>query len=213
MNRKRMGLGLGLSIAKHMSELHGGSIEVSSAGKNRGATFTFQLPLVTTETALAPTLNLIGNTENLQFADEDEKGSLAGLRVFLVDDSEDTLVLIKRLLQREGALVTDTSLPKQALSLLKEGEFDILISDIGMPEMDGYELIRALRDWEGPRNRHLPAIALSAYTSTEDIRKALESGFQQHLSKPSPIKSIVKEVLRLTGKTPPRPQPLLNNGL
>ncbi|WP_374034275.1 response regulator [Bdellovibrio bacteriovorus] len=213
MNRKRMGLGLGLSIAKHMTELHGGSIEVSSGGKNRGATFRFQLPLVSMEATQAPKVNLSGNTEKLQFVDEDTKGSLSGLRIFLVDDSEDTLVLIKRLLQREGALVTDTSLPKQALAQLKEGQFDILISDIGMPEMDGYELIRALRDWEGPRNHHLPAIALSAYTSTEDIRKALESGFQQHLSKPSPIKSIVKEVLRLTGKSPPRPQPLLNNGL
>ncbi|AFY03226.1 hybrid sensor histidine kinase/response regulator [Bdellovibrio bacteriovorus] len=213
INRKRMGLGLGLSIAKHLTELHGGNIEVSSPGKNQGATFRFQLPLVSVETTQGAALTLSGQSENLQFVETETQGSLSGLHVFLVDDSEDTLVLIKRLLQREGALVTDTSLPKQALSLLKEGKFDILISDIGMPEMDGYELIRALRDWEGPRNRHLPAIALSAYTSTEDIRKALESGFQQHLSKPSPIKNIVKEVLRLTGKTPPRPQPLLNNGL
>ncbi len=212
MNRKRMGLGLGLSIAKHMTELHGGSIEVQSPGKDQGTTFRIQLPLVSVETSQGPAMTLTGQTEHLQFVENEPKGSLSGLHIFLVDDSEDTLVLIKRLLQREGALVTDTSQPKQALALLKEGHFDILISDIGMPEMDGYELIRSLRDWEGPRNRHLPAMALSAYTSTEDIRKALESGFQQHLSKPSPIKNIVKEVLRLTGKAPSRPQPLLNNG-
>lgn len=212
MNRKRMGLGLGLSIAKHMTELHGGSIEVQSPGKDQGTTFRIQLPLVSVETSQGPAMTLTGQTEHLQFVENEPKGSLSGLHIFLVDDSEDTLVLIKRLLQREGALVTDTSQPKKALALLKEGHFDILISDIGMPEMDGYELIRSLRDWEGPRNRHLPAMALSAYTSTEDIRKALESGFQQHLSKPSPIKNIVKEVLRLTGKAPSRPQPLLNNG-
>ncbi|MGE9745613.1 response regulator [Bdellovibrio bacteriovorus] len=212
MNRKRMGLGLGLSIAKHMTELHGGSIEVQSPGKDQGTTFRIQLPLVSVETSQGPAMTLTGQTEHLQFVENEPKGSLSGLHIFLVDDSEDTLVLIKRLLQREGALVTDTSQPKKALALLKEGHFDILISDIGMPEMDGYELIRSLRDWEGPRNRHLPAMALSAYTSTEDIRKALESGFQQHLSKPSPIKNIVKEVLRLTGKAPSRPQPLLNKG-
>ncbi|BAY36890.1 PAS/PAC sensor hybrid histidine kinase [Nostoc sp. NIES-2111] len=166
------GLGLGLAIARQIVEAHGGTITAASPGEGKGATFTLQLPLIPTthsnnfDAFNQPTLNL----ENR--------------RVIMVDDEPDSLELVKVILEEEGATVYSVSSATAALRLLTQSQFDLLISDIGMPEMDGYTLIRQVRGLPPQFNRDIPAIALTAYAGDTNRRKILIAGFQSHLEKP-----------------------------
>jgi signal transduction histidine kinase/CheY-like chemotaxis protein len=175
--RTHGGLGLGLSIARYLVELHGGTIEASSAGRDQGATFIIRLPVppFPSEKVVTPS---------------GERLAIVGVRVMVVEDDVDTRNMIVEALERHGASVLQASSGTEALTAITENNPDILISDIGMPEMDGYDLLTRIRVAElGLQN--LPAIALSAYASVEDKEKARHAGFTAHLSKPVSVADLV----------------------
>jgi PAS domain S-box-containing protein len=175
------GLGIGLTIVRHLVTMHGGTIGVASDGVGRGACFTVRLPLAES-TALARGVLA--------------ERSLSGVKILVVEDLEDTRALIQRLLSDAGAEVIEAADVPQALLSIDRGQPDILISDIGMPHRDGYQLIRTLRA-QGYSAERLPAIALTAFVRNEDESDALEAGYQIHLSKPVNADMLIAAVLRL----------------
>ncbi|WP_066381736.1 MULTISPECIES: PAS domain S-box protein [unclassified Anabaena] len=170
--RRFGGLGLGLAIVRQVVEAHGGTVTVDSLGEGKGATFTVGLPLVAAATPVSSSLG-----ENPGF-------DLENVRVLVVDDEIDNLELITFLLEEEGGLVTAVSSATAALEALSQSHFDVLVSDIGMPQMNGYSLIKKIRSLSSPFKREMPAIALTAYASDKDKHQALAAGFQFHLAKP-----------------------------
>lgn len=180
------GLGLGLSIVRHLVELHGGTVEAKSEGEGCGSSFKVKLPL----------LSRNRRSEEVPAADDEQKPASAalqneaiterldGLRILVVDDEEDAGELLKILLSRLGADVCKVHSAKEALSAIESASFDVLISDIGMANMDGYEFLRRLRSFPVERGGAIPAIALTAYARTEDRLSALRAGYEMHLPKP-----------------------------
>jgi len=192
--RKHGGLGLGLSIVKHLVELHGGSVRVKSAGENLGSTFIVALPISAVQVEEH-------KTERTAFSDVDvstiELPSLAGVRALVVDDQPDARILICRLIEEFGGRCTLAESAADALKTLTEEDVNILISDIGMPGTDGYELIRKVRTLHDTRLRNLPAIALTAYARSDDRQRALLAGFQMHVSKPVEPRELVAGIASL----------------
>src|SRR3569833_505953 len=194
------GLGLGLSLAKRLVELHGGTISATSAGLNHGATCTVLLPRV------APRANHeeeppVESGAHEHIAAEAALAhdiDLTGLRVLVVDDEPDTLDLLRRVLGDSQAQVAAAPSVEAALATLGAFNPHVLISDVSMPGRDGYELIRAVRSTTGPED--LPAAALTAYSRPEDAARAREAGFQMHLSKPVEPYELVKVVALLAGR-------------
>lgn len=180
--RSFSGLGLGLAIARQVVEAHGGTITVSSAGEGHGATFTVLLPLMAT---ISP---------HLPAAVQPQLPTLAKLRVMVVDDENDSLELIRILLEQEGAVVKTVSLATEAVRMMLQSQFDLLISDIGMPQMDGYMFIRQVRALPPQFNRDIPAIALTAYAGETNRRQILAAGFQAHLAKPIEPQNLLTEI-------------------
>ena len=190
------GLGLGLAIVRHLTELHRGSISVSSPGEGQGATFTVVLPLEPT-----------ANTTPFEAEPSDntvEPKQLAGIRVLAVDDEIDSLDLLASILSQQGAEVTTVTSAKAAMSALSQSNFDLLISDLGMPEVNGYELIHQIRNLESPL-AELPAIALTAYTREIDIQRTFEAGYQKHLAKPIDLPELIAatQAINSVVDTPP----------
>lgn len=177
--RRHGGLGLGLAIARHLIESHGGTIEARSAGENRGATFIVSLPLTLNAVVKVPEPEDSGSGTGLGL-----RRRLEGVRVLVVDDEPDARDLVSRALERDGADVRAAGSAAEALGAIDELNPDILVSDIAMPGEDGYELIRQLRSRERSHGRRLPAVALTAYARTEDRERALLAGYQEHLAKP-----------------------------
>ena len=185
--RKFGGLGLGLAIVRHLVELHGGTIQAASPGEGQGAVFTVKLPLIT-----ASKLNQV-NT-----ADRDRSDfHLNGLQTLLVDDDKDSREFIAFVLEQYGAQVTEVDSAHDALNILMQTKFDLLISDIGMPDMDGYTLIRQIRKQSPDRGREIPAIALTAYAGEIDRQQALAAGFQHHISKPIELEVLIQAILTI----------------
>ncbi len=180
------GLGLGLAIVRHLIELHGGRIEAESDGIGQGATFTVTLPLMSDSPI---------NTQ--KSSPEDEGLDLTGVTVLLVEDEVDTLDLLTIILESYGATVEGRTSANEALALFSQGQPDVLISDIGMPGMDGYELIRQVRDLPPDRGGLVPAIALTAYAGEMDHEQALSAGFNRHLAKPIEPDQIVDAIANL----------------
>ena len=178
------GLGLGLAIAHQIVEMHGGTIRAESLGEGQGATFTVQFPLIP-GVANAPTQDNASDTFN----------ELQNVHVLVVEDHADSRDLITTTLQQFGAKVTAVSSAAAAITALSHIKPDILISDIGMPGMDGYMLMQQIR--EVTHTSEIPAIALTSYTSETDQQKALTAGFQMHLSKPMEPVQLVEAVLTL----------------
>lgn len=178
------GLGLGLAIAHQIVEMHGGTIRAESLGEGQGATFTVQFPLIP-NVENAPTQNSQSDTLN----------NLQNIHVLVVEDHADSRDLIDTTLQQFGAKVTAVSSAAVAITALSHIKPDILISDIGMPGMDGYMLMQQIR--EVTHTSEIPAIALTSYTSETDQQKALAAGFQMHLSKPMEPAQLVEAILTL----------------
>lgn len=176
--RQHQGLGLGLAIVRHLVELHGGTVAVASEGKGKGATFTVQLPL-------SPVRSGAGELpQSLECALVPCPPQLRGLRILIVDDEPDARDLLRAELSRCGAVVQAASGAAEALSLLGTVRPDVIISDIGMPGMDGYTFIKAIRQLPAEQGGRTPAIALTAYANNQDRARAFLSGFQAHLAKP-----------------------------
>jgi signal transduction histidine kinase/ActR/RegA family two-component response regulator len=185
--RSHGGLGLGLSIVKHLVELHGGNVQAASEGLSRGATFTVTLPRVSPAQAAAPRAANIGE----HFA-----VSLPGATVLVVDDDTDTREVVREILQYAGAKVITCGTARETGQLIERFQPDVLIADIGMPDEDGYTLIEKIRANE-PKTRHLPAIALTAHTRPEDVEHALRAGFHVHVSKPIDASQLVSSIMAL----------------
>jgi len=190
------GLGLGLAITKHLVEMHGGTISVSSAGRGAGATFSVRLPLTGARGAkeqsvprLAPRPHRAGG--------EIPVGALRGVSVLAVDDDVDALTMVREILDAAGASVTTADSAPEALSLMDVSPPDVLLADVAMPRMSGLELISEVRKSTNPRIRNVPAAALTAYARSEDRVRALRSGFQLHLAKPIDPGELMKAIAAL----------------
>jgi signal transduction histidine kinase len=188
--RRHGGLGLGLAIARQLVELQGGTIAVDSEGAGRGTTFVVRFPLRHQPAAAWPQAG--GNKQASSpapFSSED----LAGVRVLVVDDMADTLDLTGQMLQSRGACTVLASSAQEALELLAAGQFDVVVSDIAMPEMDGYELVRRMR----AQGLAVPAVALTAFTRPEDREHALQAGFEAYVAKPLEAGALVAAIAGL----------------
>jgi PAS domain S-box-containing protein len=190
------GLGLGLSIAKNLVELHGGSIHVQSPGENQGTTFVVSLPIshVRSDEPGAGTGRAAPPTDLVEPV---ELPRLDNVRVLVVDDDADGRALIGRVLEGRGAEPVCASSAEQALEAISRERFDVLLSDVGMPDMDGFELIRQVRRLDKSRPRPLPAIAITAYARPEDRQRSLLAGFHMHLSKPIEARELVASIAGL----------------
>jgi PAS domain S-box-containing protein len=192
--RRYGGLGLGLSIVKNLVELHGGSVRVKSAGENQGSTFVIALPIshVGQERERAPP-----RASSADPLDAIELPRLDGVSVLIVDDEPDGRALIARILEGRGAQARCATSALEALQLLQQEKFSILLSDIGMPEMDGYELMRRARQLDASRPTPLPAIAVTAYARPEDRQRSLLAGYQMHLAKPIEARELIAGIASL----------------
>jgi len=185
------GLGLGLSIVRHLVELHGGTVDVFSEGEGQGATFTVRLPISPLRATGAAQREA---PERVEF---DCPPGLEGKRVLLVEDEPDVRELMVTVLERCGAKVTAAGSAEEALSALQRETPDVLVSDIGMPREDGYALIRKVRALPPEKGGKVPALAVTAHARAEDRRKALLAGFQMHLGKPVPPDELLLMVASL----------------
>ena len=191
--RTHGGLGLGLAIVRHLVELHGGLIAARNVGDGTGAVFTVKLPLPSTELALENVPSTTRVDQNVTEVD------LENVRILVVEDELDALDLITVDLTAHGAKVRGAASAAQALELLRTEDFDLLISDIGMADTDGYNLIKQVRKQES-EDEHIPAIALTAYARVQDRIRAITAGYNTHVAKPVEIRELVTVVKCLTGK-------------
>jgi signal transduction histidine kinase len=193
-SRRHNGLGLGMAIVRHLVELHGGTVAVESPGENQGATFKLRLPR---HTGPAPAAEkLPPGREPVPEMAMDELEQLNGLHVLIVEDDADSRNVLALLLQRLGALVEAVPSAKDAYDRLQQRKPDVLVSDIGMPDEDGYAMIRRIRQISG--EQHIPAIALTAYARKQDAEAALGAGYDQHLSKPVAPADLIRAIKAVT---------------
>jgi signal transduction histidine kinase/BarA-like signal transduction histidine kinase len=184
--RTHGGLGLGLAITRHLVEAHGGHIAASSAGRGLGATFTVELPLASVEAA--------GRQAHAVAGGVDRERPLAGLHLLLVEDDADSREMMTLLLEQSGARVTAVGDPIVALEQLDQGQMDVMVADVGLPKMDGYALVRKMRE----KGIMTPAVALTGYASSSDRAQALEAGFNDHLGKPVAPEALVEILTTVT---------------
>ncbi|HEX5062557.1 MAG TPA: ATP-binding protein [Kofleriaceae bacterium] len=170
--RRRGGLGLGLSIVHHVVEAHGGTVRAESKGVNQGSTFIVRIPSASTRTLRAVPTTIAA------------PGSLHGMKILVVDDEADTREFVRNLLEQHAATVTAVASAADAITALQHDKPDVLLSDLGMPDEDGYGLIRQVRALSRECGGRVPAVALTAYARTEDRTRAILAGFQTHVAKP-----------------------------
>jgi signal transduction histidine kinase len=191
--RRHPGLGLGLAIARHLVELHGGSVSAASAGEGQGATFC----------VILPGKGIADDGPRRWHGDDGASlaaGSLDGVRVLIVDDEPDARDMLAAMLRQTGATVSEAGSAAHALALLGRETFDVLISDIGMPGEDGYSFIRSIRRRKADAVARIPAAALTAYAGSEDRQRALAAGFQIHITKPVRPAELMSAVGSLAGR-------------
>ena len=192
--RTHGGLGLGLAIVRHLVELHGGIIGVENVTPGSGAAFTVKLPLPSTQ------LTLEKSPAAGPFEDTLTEIDLAGVRILVVEDDLDALDLITIDLAEHGASVRGVASATEALELLQSEPFDLLISDIGMADTDGYNLIKQVRNQEVSKSASIPAIAVTGYARAQDRIRAIAAGYNTHVAKPVEIRELVTVVKCLTGR-------------
>jgi signal transduction histidine kinase/ActR/RegA family two-component response regulator len=193
ITRRHGGLGLGLAIVRQLVELHGGTIAADSAGENTGTTFTLRLPLAAPASAGSPDA-APATAALMALAD------LSGLSVLLVDDAPDTLDVIEQILQGCGAATLAASGAAMALALLDRERPDVIVSDIGMPDIDGFELMRRIRRRPHDAGGEIPAIALTALTRQDDYERALQAGFDDYLAKPVDAGALVARIAEVAAR-------------
>lgn len=181
--RKYGGLGLGLNIVRHITELHGGSVAVHSEGKGKGTTMTVQLPF--------PPVPALASRTTPSDLKRSRRDSLQGLTIMVVEDEQDTLAMLGEAVQEHGASVILASSSADALAQLHHEKPDVLISDVAMPDMDGYELIRTIRSGSSSEGRDIPAVALSAIAGADDRKKSFQAGYRAHITKPVSVPTLV----------------------
>jgi two-component system CheB/CheR fusion protein len=180
-------MGIGLAVVQQLVELHGGSVSADSAGAGKGATFTIRLQ------------RTVNSKSHSSAAHDLGIGSLEGMSVLVVDDSEDTTEMVRHLLEIGGASVCAATSGFEALRIAREQEFDVVLSDISMPEMDGFEFLNRLHQIPGKED--LPAVALTGFGRPEDMQKASDNGFYAHLTNPFDIQQLamlLQKVPRMT---------------
>ncbi|NHC35325.1 ATP-binding protein [Scytonema millei] len=187
--RKFGGLGLGLAIVRHLVELHGGTVKAASPGEGLGATFTVKLPLI----PIQPTINRDG-------ASSEASLNLSGVHVLVIDDEMDSLEFVAFVLEQAGAIVTTATTAGEGFLALTQSQPDVLLSDIGMPDLDGYMLMRQVRALPPEQGGQILAIALTAYAGEYDRDLALRAGFQQHLAKPIEPNELIGAIATLFGR-------------
>lgn len=196
--REQRGLGLGLAIVKNLAELHGGNVRAKSPGLNKGSTFAIVLPMVMVNIETDPRRqHPRAATEELG----DERLDLHGVRVLAGDDEADARHLIKRILGGCGAQVETADSGAASLRFLRKTKPHVLIMDIGMPNEDGYEAIRKVRQLTSEEGGKVPAIALTAFARSQDRRRAILNGFQMHIAKPVEPSELIAMVASLAGRT------------
>ncbi|MEH2117156.1 AAA family ATPase [Nostoc sp.] len=189
--RKFGGLGLGLAIVRHLVELHRGTVQAESLGEGQGATFTIRLPCLQDESK-----GIKDAKDNFSLL-ADQSSPLSGLQILVVDDDADMREFLSFMLKQYGATVTTVTSAIAALTALSQSQPNLIISDIGMPEMDGYMLMRQVRSLKPEQGGTIPAIALTAYAGEMDQQQAIAVGFQQHISKPVDPQELVKAIVLL----------------
>jgi len=195
--RKHNGLGLGLAIVRHLAELHGGSVSVTSEGHGLGAAFTVTLPLsLMSDSSVKP----LKEKTNGHKPSENSKTELRGIRVLIVDDDADTCEMLTFALNLLGAEAQASMSVSEAFVSIADWKPDILLTDINMPGEDGYSLINKLRTSTPKKGANIPAIALTALARPEDTEQALSAGFQLHLSKPVDIEELAEAIVNLAKK-------------
>jgi signal transduction histidine kinase/AmiR/NasT family two-component response regulator len=201
--RKYGGLGLGLSIVKSLVELHGGTVSVESLGEGRGTTVTVQLPLMAGDQPAEAPDPVQLERPHTSVATVGA-GELAGIKVLVVDDQAEARDLMKRVLEDCAAVVTTAATANEAVRLVQSSRPDVLVSDIGMPDADGFELLKQVRALGPRRGGKVPAIALTAFARSEDRTRALRAGFLVHVSKPVDPSELVATVASVVGRMRPR---------
>jgi signal transduction histidine kinase/CheY-like chemotaxis protein len=190
--RKFGGLGLGLAICRHLVELHGGKIWAESEGEGQGATFGFELPMLnTSDSAIAQPKSLLTTTTY----------DLTNLNILVVDDERDTLEFLSFFLSEQGANIQAVESVAEAIACLNNTIPDLIISDLGMPERDGYNLIQYVRSLPTQNGRNTPAIALTAYATEKTRTQVLQAGYQMHLSKPTDTTKLLQAIAEVSQKS------------
>ncbi|HEX8748597.1 MAG TPA: PAS domain S-box protein [Pyrinomonadaceae bacterium] len=197
--RRHGGLGLGLAIVRHLVELHGGTVRAESEGTGRGSTFTVTLPLISDyQRVVTEEVEHVLRRDDASPLECPER--LDGLKILAVDDEADTRELLRVTLTKCGAEVTTAGSAQEALELFRSSRPDLLVSDIGMPDEDGYELIRRIREMPEEEGGSAPAVALTAYARAEDRLRSLRSGYQMHVAKPVELAELIAVVASLAGR-------------